>query len=121
MFQPDATFARRFTEEWIEAWNRHDLDAILSHYTDHFELNSPVIADLMGVAEGRLAGKPAVREYWQKALQLVPDLHFCDPAVFIGAGSIIIRYAGAGGRPAAELFEFDDAGLVRRASAHYAD
>jgi ketosteroid isomerase-like protein len=28
----DAAFAQRFAADWIAAWNRHDLDAILAHY-----------------------------------------------------------------------------------------
>ena len=31
--------ANEFAAEWIEAWNAHDLDRILSHYTDDFEMN----------------------------------------------------------------------------------
>lgn len=36
--------ANEFAAEWIEAWNAHDIDRILSHYTDDFEMNSPLIA-----------------------------------------------------------------------------
>lgn len=36
----DPAFARRFAADWIAAWNRHDLDAILAHYTDDFEMRS---------------------------------------------------------------------------------
>jgi hypothetical protein len=34
-------FAERFAEEWIAAWNAHDLPRILSHYEDDFEMPSP--------------------------------------------------------------------------------
>jgi ketosteroid isomerase-like protein len=36
-----AEFAAQFAEEWIAAWNSHDLDRILSHYADDFEMASP--------------------------------------------------------------------------------
>ena len=36
-------FAIRFAGEWIAAWNAHDLGRILSHYTEDFEMSSPVI------------------------------------------------------------------------------
>jgi hypothetical protein len=39
--------------------------------------------------------------------------------VFVGVGSVVIYYAGLGRRPAAEFFEFNDAGLVFRSAAHY--
>jgi len=34
-------FADHFAAEWIAAWNSHDLERILSHYTDNFEMSSP--------------------------------------------------------------------------------
>jgi ketosteroid isomerase-like protein len=41
-------FAERFAKEWIAAWNSHDLDRILGHYEDDFEMSSPVIPALVG-------------------------------------------------------------------------
>ena len=67
-------FADHFAKEWIESWNAHDLDRILSHYTDDFEMSSPVIAQLMNEPSGTLHGKAAIRVYWAKALALRPDL-----------------------------------------------
>lgn len=51
--------ANEFAAEWIEAWNAHDIDRILSHYADDFEMNSPVIAKRLGVTSGTLKGKAA--------------------------------------------------------------
>jgi ketosteroid isomerase-like protein len=36
-------FAERFAKEWVAAWNAHDLDRVLSHYEDDFEMPSPII------------------------------------------------------------------------------
>jgi hypothetical protein len=36
--------AERFAHEWIEAWNSHDLERILAHYSDDFVMSSPRIA-----------------------------------------------------------------------------
>lgn len=36
-------FAERFAKDWVDAWNRHDLEAVLSHYADDFEMSSPYI------------------------------------------------------------------------------
>jgi ketosteroid isomerase-like protein len=33
--------------DWIEGWNRHDLDAILSHYADDVEFTSPFVVKLL--------------------------------------------------------------------------
>lgn len=35
--------AKQFAEHWISAWNKHDLEEILSHYTDDFDMTTPMI------------------------------------------------------------------------------
>lgn len=56
---------QRFAEEWICAWNSHDLDHILSHYAEDIEISTPMIAMATGGKESTLKGKEAVREYWK--------------------------------------------------------
>src|SRR4051812_27812211 len=56
----------RFAEEWVSAWNAHDLDHILGHYSDHFEMTTPFIVKLRGEFTGTLKGKEQVRAYWQQ-------------------------------------------------------
>ncbi len=111
-------FADNFAGDWIEAWNSHDLDRILSHYTEDFVMSSPYIAQVVGEPSGTLRGKPAIRAYWAAALQRSPELHFEPLWTLVGADSVTIHYRGARG-PAAEVFFFNGEGLVRRAAAHY--
>lgn len=113
-------FALRFAEEWIAAWNAHDLERILSHYTEDFEMSSPVIVELMGEPSGTLTGKAAVRDYWSKALARLPNLHFDLIDAYAGASSVVIHYRGPRG-PSAEAFWFDGGGKVYCAAAHYAE
>jgi len=110
--------ANSFASEWIEAWNSHDLDKIMSHYSDDFEMNSPVITQLTNEKSGKLKGKVAVRAYWEKALSMNPSLHFEFINCFLGANSLIIHYKGHRGM-AAETFIFNDEGKVKIAYAHY--
>lgn len=116
---PSAEFADRFAKSWIEAWNRHDLAAVLAHYRDDFEMRSPYIASVSGVAAGVLQGKAAVGAYWQKALAQYSDLHFELRHVLVGTDSFMLVYRSIGGRLAAEVFYPDADGLIVRASAHY--
>lgn len=112
-------FADRFAKSWIDAWNRHDLTAVLAHYRDDFEMRSPYIAAVSGVASGVLQGKPAVAAYWQQALEKYSDLHFELTHVLVGTDSFMLVYRSIGGRLAAEVFYPDSDGRVYRASAHY--
>jgi hypothetical protein len=110
--------AYRFACDWIECWNSHDLDRILAHYADDFEMSSPVIVDLMDEPSGRIRGKDKIRAYWAKALQRQPGLHFELIDAFAGTNSLVVYYRGPRGH-GAEVFWFDAAGNVFRSAAHY--
>ena len=115
----DKGFAERFAADWIDSWNSHDLERVLSHYADDFEMSSPVIIQLAGEPSGALRGKPAVRAYWSKALELIPDLQFELISVLAGVTSITLYYKGARDRLAAEVFHFGADQKVAKAFAHY--
>ncbi len=112
-------FAEAFSAEWIEAFNRHDLDRVLSHYSEDFEMSSPFIIKVAGEPSGTLKGRAAIRAYWSKALTLRPDLHFRLVTVFSGVDSVVIHYQRHDDSYAAEYFEFDSSGNVSKSSAHY--
>ena len=115
----DKGFAERFAADWIASWNAHDLDRVLLHYAEDFEMSSPVIVQMVSELSGTLRGKVAVGAYWKKALELMPDLHFELISVLVGVTSITLCYKGARGRLAAEVFHFDAEQKVSRAFAHY--
>ncbi len=111
--------ANEFAKDWIDAWNSHDLERVLSHYADDFEMSSPFIPQFVNEPSGRLVGKEKIRNYWQVGLSRIPDLHFQLLDVQVGAASIAIRYSNQAGRQATEVLFFGNDGLVVRAAAHY--
>jgi len=111
-------FADHFAEEWIRAWNSHDLELILSHYSDDFVMSSPRIAVVAGEPSGTLKGKPAIRAYWEKALALAPNLHFELISILVGVDSVTLYYKGVRAM-AAEVFFLGVDGKVIKACAHY--
>ena len=114
----DRVFAEKFAEHWIASWNSHDLDEILSHYTEDFELSSPIICERMGVPDGILKGKKAVSEYWAIGIAAKPKLHFEFINTFLGVNSIVILYKGRKGL-SSEVFYFNVERKVYKAVAHY--
>ena len=114
----NATQAQEFAEHWVNAWNAHDLDAILAHYSEDFEMNSPYVSRVLGIEQDTLRGKIAVGDYWRQALSLYPNLHFKLKHVLHGARSVTLVYEGVAGL-AAEVFLFNELGLVVTAHAHY--
>lgn len=111
-------FIEAFAADWIDAWNRHDLERILSHYDESFEFSSPVLAKLIPSSGGRLTGVVAARAYWSQALSLRPDLHFELVAVLKGVESAVIYYKGLSGKLCAEFFVFGADGHVLSSHAH---
>lgn len=115
----DQAFSEHFAREWIDSWNSHDLSRILSHYSEDFEMSSPLIVQIAGEPSGKLKGKAAVGAYWKKALQLVPDLRFERLETLLGVNSLTVYYKSARGL-SAEVFHFGPDRKVVRAYAHYA-
>lgn len=110
---------KSFAHEWVRAWNSHDLDSILSHYDEDVFLTSPTACDRLGVGDGAVRGKSALRQYFAQGLQLVPDLNFTLERVYSGVNSVVVEYRRGDGRHGAELMEFGASGRVCRVIAHY--
>lgn len=108
-----------FAQEWIAAWNSHDLDRILCHYAEGVEFVSPFIVKLTGRADGRLHGKSALRDYFARGLAAYPDLRFEFYRAYEGVGGLVLEYQSVQGLRAAEAMEFDAGGKVCRVRAHY--
>lgn len=115
----DKAKAETFAEEWIDAWNKRDLERVLSHYAESVKFSSPFVTAIAGETSGVLSGKRDLSNYWLKALSMVPDLHFELESVRWGVDSLVINYGRQDGSPASEWLEFDEDGLVIRSCAHY--
>ena len=105
-------------EDWVAAWNAHDLDAILSHYDEAIELISPVAARLLGT-DGKVVSKPNLRTYFQRGLEAYPDLRFELMDVLWGLCSVVLYYTNQNGTRVAEFMELSPNGKVTRVVANY--
>lgn len=108
-----------FAEEWINAWNSHDLDKILFHYADDIEVTTPMITLATGGKENTLKGKNDVWEYWKKALEKFPDLNFELIKSTAGVNSVALYYKSIMDKYAVEVMFFDDEGKINKMYAHY--
>ena len=96
---------------WIAAWNRRDVEALLSGFHPHAHFRSPVAEKTTGSAE--IVGVDALRDYWMRALAGVEMLQFtlleviCDEA---GQSMAVVYLAELNGstKRACELFRFID-------------
>jgi ketosteroid isomerase-like protein len=111
--------ARELANDWVAAWNAHDLDLIMTHYEDAIELTSPAAAQLLGTPDGRVVGKPNLRAYFQRGLEAYPELRFQLEDVLWGINSVVLYYTNQKGSRTAEFMELSANGKVARVVANY--
>jgi ketosteroid isomerase-like protein len=112
------TYARGFAEEWIAAWNSHELAEILNHYEEDVELTSPVALKLTG--DGTVRGKAALGEYFAMGLKAYPELRFELIEVLWGLETLVLVYRNnVRGNKTAEVVRISTAGKIDRVWANY--
>jgi hypothetical protein len=114
-------FATNFTKEWIDGWNSHDIDKIMIHYDESIDFTSPFIVELNNDPNGRISNKKDLKDYFSRALNKYPDLHFQLLNTLLSVNSLIIYYQSINNMIAAEYFEFNDHGKIIRVKAHYSN
>ena len=105
----------------LDAFNSHDVDKILSFFTDDCVFDTP-----RGPAPGgqRMVGKEEVRKGFQARFDGIPDIHYGDERHFTsgdrGVSEWTIRGTQASGEPievrGCDLFEFTDGKISRKDS-----
>ena len=111
--------AKKFAEEWIKSWNNHDLEAILSHYSDEIEFYSPIISLLKFNDTGYITNKSVLKKYFEVGLNAYPDLYFEFHNYFTGINTIVLYYTSVNGRLSAEVFELNDEGKAVKVYCNY--
>ena len=112
-------FCKQFANEWINAWNSHDLDSIMSHYAEELEFYSPLIIRLNINPDGRITHKTDLRDYFKVGLEKFPDLHFNLHHVLAGLNSVVLYYESVNNTLSAEFMLFNEDGKISQVRAHY--
>jgi hypothetical protein len=107
-----------FADQWVRAWNDHDVEAVLAHFHDDVVFSSPVAIRVLPESGGVVRGKAVLRDYWLKALALVPGLHFEVIGVYEGESVLVINYRNERGGLVNEVLTFDGE-LVREGHGTY--
>jgi hypothetical protein len=111
--------AKAHAETWIEAWNSHDLDRIMSHYSDDVVFEAQTAVVRWGKPDGRLVGKGALREHFALGLKLAPQLHFALEEVFLAPGGYAILYQRENGNRVIDAVTLDRDGRNSKIVAYY--
>jgi hypothetical protein len=115
-------FAKQFSENWTEDWNSHNLEKILSHYSDDFVIESPLALKRLPETNGVVIGKDNVRKYWSIGLEANPNLNFKIIDLLTGVNSLTIYYLNStNGKKSAELMIFNSDKKVNKAIVNYSE
>jgi hypothetical protein len=112
----------QYVENWIDAWNGRDVEAVLAHFSDDVRFSSPAAARVVG--NPTVTGKSALSSYWRAALERIEELRFTlDRALWDEERNelAIIYHRDVNGQrdKACELLTFNDSRQVTRGEAMY--
>jgi steroid delta-isomerase len=117
----DRASSEAFARDWVAAWNRRDVDAIVAHYAPDGRFTSPVALERLGSAT--VIGRDALKAYWSGAIKLASLQFTLVRAVWDDARRelVVIYFAERGGKKnrAMEAMVFGADGLIREGEAMY--
>jgi steroid delta-isomerase-like uncharacterized protein len=105
----------------LEAFNAHDIDAVMAFFDDDCVLEMPRGPDVWG---RRLNGRDQVRQGLASRFAGIPDVHYGDDRHWVagdrGCSEWLLTGTTTDGRPIAvrgcDLFEFKDGRISRKDS-----
>jgi steroid delta-isomerase len=112
----------RFAEDWVAAWNRRDVEAVLAHYAEEAQFTSPIARSVVGRTV--LRNKQELADYWRGALARISTLEFrLDHAAWDERRCelVVVYEANLNGerKRACEIMRFDAAGRQVSGEALY--
>jgi hypothetical protein len=112
---------QRFCADWLRAWNDHDIERIVAHYTDPVTIHSPFLQSVQAGLSGTPMSLAQLRTVYGRAFTAFPDLHFEPINIFAGTDSVVCHYRSVNGLLAAETFFLDAQDHAHLVACHYAD
>jgi hypothetical protein len=115
----DRPQALAVAQEWLDAWNAHDPQRVVAHFTDDVVVRSPVAEQLRPGSYGELRGKDTVLSYYRDGLAASSDLRFSLVEVCTGVEDITIVYRNQRDILVTEALTLNEAGLAREVRVSY--
>jgi hypothetical protein len=101
---------------WLDAFNAHDVERLVSLYADDCTHTSPKIRTLHPETGGKLVGKAALRAWWSDALRRLPGLRYELVCLTANAERVVLEYLrhapNEAPMPVAEAFDVAQGRIV---------
>jgi 8-oxo-dGTP diphosphatase len=102
---------------WIQRFNDRDLDGLLALYSDDAVHISPKLRERQPQTGGQVAGKAALRAWWQDSFDRLPSLRYHALQITAQGNQVFLEYSrtldGAAAMIIAELFVVQNGHIVR--------
>jgi hypothetical protein len=105
--------------EWIESWNRHDLESIMAHYADDVVFEASTVVKRWNRPDGQLHGTKELREHFRRGLELAPALRFELEAVLTAPSGYAALYHRDNGNRVIDVVELNAQNKAARVKAFY--
>jgi hypothetical protein len=86
----------QLVQDWLEGWNHRNIELLMSHYADDAVFISPSVLVRQPGSDGRVVGKAAIRELYQRSLDHFPNLRFEIEDVIERPYGVIVIYRKLG-------------------------
>lgn len=118
---PESQATAPLAERWLEAWNSHDVERILSLYAPGARHTSARVRAFAG-ADDTLRGLESIGDYFRRGLAKYPSLKFDPISLSTGPRTVAIEYMRRGvddAEPTLELLETDGDGLIAHSRVYH--
>jgi ketosteroid isomerase-like protein len=105
--------------DWIDSWNKRDINRIMNHYADNVEFHSPTVTKRWNIADGKLTGKEKLKQHFLKGFEEAPNLHFEFIDLVPEKDSLIITYKRENGQLVSDYIALDEHGKAVLVKAYY--
>ena len=100
---------RRLAERWLEAFNAHDVEALVALYAEDATHTSPKIRTLHPDTGGKLQGRAELAAWWKDSNTRLPGLRYELAGITASDDRVFIEYIrhapGQEPSPVAEVFD----------------
>ena len=79
-------------KNWLQAFNKHDLEKLLSLYDDNAEHYSPKLKIRNPGSNGIIKGKNALSDWWKDAFDRLPDLFYKEKIITANDDRVFMEY-----------------------------
>jgi hypothetical protein len=102
-------------EQWLDAFNRHDVDSLVRLYAPGATHTSPKIRAAHPGGDGKLVGRAALKNWWLDSLKRFPELRYAPTVLTANGERVFMEYVrhapGQADMPVAEVLDVSE-GLI---------